>query len=104
MFASHGKFCGASPGSSEEEQQEQDDKGTGSSSYRKTCPTCSRVFTHPPAFAGHVMSCGQQQQELNINLRQAYLLLVIIIILKLRILIINVKLFYDLEYGNGLMP
>ena len=26
--------------------------------YRKTCPKCSRVFTHPPAFSIHGKSCG----------------------------------------------
>ena len=28
------------------------------SMYRKACPKCSRVFTHPPAFSVHVKSCG----------------------------------------------
>jgi hypothetical protein len=54
-------------GTSEQEQQEQDNKRTSSSSYRKTCPTCNRVFTHPPAYAGHVKSCNGSFKVLELN-------------------------------------
>ena len=34
------------------------ERGEMPSTYRKACPKCSRVFTHPPAFSVHVKSCG----------------------------------------------
>lgn len=34
-------------------------------SYRKHCPTCNRLFTHPPAFAIHRKSCGNESPTLS---------------------------------------
>ena len=34
------------------------DSSSATPAYRKSCPACSRVFTHPPAFTVHLKSCG----------------------------------------------